>query len=50
MPNIKLKDGTGIERTYNNVQSITVPLADGTGNMTYGVDDDMLPQIYDNRY
>lgn len=37
MPNIKLKDGSGIEQTYNNVDTITVPLADGTGNWTYGV-------------
>ena len=42
MPNIKLKDGTGIERTYNNVDTITVPLADGTGNWTFGLTDEEL--------
>lgn len=50
MPNIKLKDGSGIEQTYTNIQSITVPLADGTGNMTYGVNAKMLPQQYSNQY
>ena len=42
MPNVKLKDGTGIERTYNNVDTITLPLADGTGNWTYGLTDEQL--------
>lgn len=36
MPDIKLRDGSGVEQTYTGVDAITVPLADGSGNFTYG--------------
>lgn len=36
MPDIKLRDGSGVEQTYTGVDTITVPLADGSGNWTYG--------------
>lgn len=36
MPDIKLRDGSGVEQTYTGVDTITVPLADGSGNFTYG--------------
>ena len=36
MPDIKLRDGSGVEQTYTGVDWITVPLADGTGTYTYG--------------
>ena len=32
MPNIKLKNQTGTEITYNNVDVISIPHADGSGN------------------
>ena len=42
MPNIKLRDGSGVEQTYTGVDTITVPLADGTGTWTYGLTDEEL--------
>ena len=42
MPDIKLRDGSGVERTYEGVDTITVPLADGTGSWTYGFEDEDL--------
>ena len=36
MPDVKLRDGSGFEQTYTGVDTITVPLADGSGNFTYG--------------
>lgn len=42
MPDIKLKNGSGIEQTYTGVDTITVPLADGTGNWTFGLTDEEL--------
>ena len=36
MPDIKLRDGSGNEKTYQGIDTITVPLADGSGNFTYG--------------
>ena len=49
MPNIKLRDGSGVEQTYTGVDTITVPLADGTGTYTYGLTDDML-NLSDGNY
>ena len=42
MPDIKLRDGSGVEQTYTGVDTITVPLADGTGTWTYGLTDEEL--------
>lgn len=42
MPNIKLKNQTGTEITYNNVDVISIPLADGSGNFDFGLTDDEL--------
>lgn len=42
MPDIKLRDGSGVEQTYTGVDTITVPLADGTGTWTYGLTDEDL--------
>lgn len=42
MADIKLRDGSGIEQTYTNVDYITVPLADGTGTHVFGVADEDL--------
>ena len=42
MPNIKLKDKSGTEITYNNVDVISIPLADGSGNFDFGLTDDEL--------
>lgn len=42
MPDIKLRDGSGVEQTYTGVDTITVPLADGSGNFTYGLTDEEL--------
>ena len=42
MPDIKLKNGSGIEQTYTGVDTITVPLADGTGNWIFGLTDEDL--------
>lgn len=42
MPNIKLKNQTGTEITYNNVDVISIPLADGSGNFNFGLTDDEL--------
>ena len=42
MPNIKLKDQSGVEITYNNVDVISIPLADGSGNFDFGLTDDEL--------
>lgn len=39
MPDIKLRDGSGVETTYNNVDTITVPLADGSGTWKYSSGD-----------
>ena len=50
MPDIKLKDGSGIEQTYTGVDTITVPLADGTGTWTYGLTDEQLNLSDGNRH
>lgn len=42
MPNIKLKNQSGTEITYNNVDVISIPLADGSGNFNFGMTDDEL--------
>lgn len=42
MPNIKLKNQTGTEITYDNVDVISIPLADGSGNFDFGLTDDEL--------
>ena len=42
MPDIKLRDSSGVEQTYTGVDTITVPLADGSGNFTYGLTDEEL--------
>ena len=42
MPDIKLRDGSGVEQTYTGVDTITIPLADGTGTWTYGLTDEEL--------
>ena len=42
MPDIKLRDGSGVEQTYTGVDTITVPLADGTGTWTYGLTEEEL--------
>lgn len=42
MPNIKLKDQSGVATTYNNVDVISIPLADGSGNFDFGLTDDEL--------
>lgn len=42
MPNIKLRDGSGVEQVYEGVDTISVPLADGSGTYTYGLTDDEL--------
>lgn len=42
MPDIKLRDGAGVEQTYTGIDTITVPLADGSGNYTYGLTDEEL--------
>ena len=36
MPDKKLRDGSGVENTYKGVDTITLPLADGSGNWTFG--------------
>lgn len=35
MPDIKLRDSSGVETTYENVNTIEVPLADGSGTQIY---------------
>lgn len=47
MPDIKLKNGSGIEQTYTGVDTITVPLADGTGNWIFGLTDEELTFVAD---
>lgn len=42
MPDIKLRDGSGVENTYVGVDTITLPLADGSGNWTFGLTDEDL--------
>ena len=42
MPDIKLRDGSGVEQTYTGIDTITVPLADGSGTCTYGLTDEDL--------
>lgn len=42
MPDIKLRDGSGVENTYQGVDTITLPLADGSGNWTFGLTDEDL--------
>jgi len=42
MPDIKLKNGSGVEQVYTGVDTITVPLADGTGTHTFGLTDEDL--------
>lgn len=42
MPDIKLRDGSGVETTYKDVETISVPLADGSGIYTYGLSDEDL--------
>ena len=48
MPNIKLKDQTGTEITYDNVDVISIPLADGSGNFDFGLTDDELTMEAEN--
>lgn len=50
MPNIKLRDGSGVETTYNGITSISVPLADGSGMVSYGLSSLIYPQMYANDY
>lgn len=56
MPDIKLKNGSGVEQVYTGVDTITVPLADGTGSWTFGLKDEDLvftdgtKVFYDNRF
>ena len=42
MPNIKLRDGSGVEQVYEGVDTISVPLADGSGTYVYGITDEQL--------
>ena len=42
MPDIKLRDGSGVEQTYTGIDTITVPLADGSGTWIYGLTDEEL--------
>lgn len=42
MPNIKLRDGSGVEQVYEGVDTISVPLADGSGTFVYGLTDEQL--------
>ena len=42
MPDIKLRDSSGVETTYENVNTIEVPLADGSGTYSYGLSDEEL--------
>ena len=42
MPNIKLRDGSGVEQVYEGVDTISVPLADGSGTFAYGLTDEQL--------
>ena len=42
MPDIKLKNSSGVEQTYIGVDTITVPLADGSGTHTFGLTDEDL--------
>ena len=42
MPNIKLRDGSGVEQVYEGVDTISVPLADGSGTYVYGLTDEQL--------
>ena len=42
MPDIKLRDGSGVENTYQGVDTITLPLADGSGTWTFGLTDEDL--------
>ena len=49
MPDIKLRDGSGVEQTYTGIDTITVPLADGSGTWTYGLTDEELTFSNQNR-
>ena len=50
MPDIKLRDGSGVENTYVGVDTITLPLADGSGNWTFGLtDEDLAYDTYDKQ-
>ena len=50
MPDIKLRDGSGVENTYQGVDTITLPLADGSGNWTFGLtDEDLAYDTYDKQ-
>ena len=49
MPDIKLRDGSGVEQTYTGIDTITVPLADGSGTWTYGLTDEELTFSEQNR-
>ena len=42
MPDIKLRNSSGVEQVYTGVDTITVPLADGTGTHTFGLTDEDL--------
>lgn len=42
MPDIKLRDSSGVETTYEDVNTIEVPLADGSGTYSYGLSDEEL--------
>ena len=50
MPDIKLRDGSGVENTYQGVDTITLPLADGSGNWTFGITDEQLNLSDDNNH
>ena len=50
MPDIKLRDGSGVENTYQGVDTITLPLADGSGNWTFGLTDEQLNLSDDNNH
>ena len=47
MPDIKLRDGSGVENTYVGVDTITLPLADGSGNWIFGLTDEDLTFKYE---
>ena len=47
MPDIKLRDGSGVENTYQGVDTITLPLADGSGNWIFGLTDEDLTFKYE---
>ena len=50
MPDIKLRDSSGVETTYENVNTIEVPLADGSGTYSYGLSDEELTFSGERQY